>query len=232
MTLAPEAEARRLLRARRFGVLSTQSKRLPGYPFGSVVPYMVAHDATLVILISRLAEHTRNVAESPKVSLTVVELGGADVQAESRITVVGDCVRAGADDAMADRYLRLFPNAAEYLRLDFDFHRITPVAVRFIGGFGAVRWINRDLIVASEEIARAELALIEQVNLEHGPDLKAHCAQTNGRVPESVQVAGMDCDGMDIRADGLLVRLDFPAQQSQAATVLGAVAACLRSKAR
>ncbi|HWN30853.1 MAG TPA: pyridoxamine 5'-phosphate oxidase family protein, partial [Burkholderiales bacterium] len=55
------AEARRLLRKNRFGMLATLSKKFGGHPFGSITPYILDHDARPVILISTLAEHTKNI---------------------------------------------------------------------------------------------------------------------------------------------------------------------------
>ena len=40
-------EARQMLRAHRYGVLSTLSKKFDGYPFGSIIPYLVDHDGSL-----------------------------------------------------------------------------------------------------------------------------------------------------------------------------------------
>jgi len=197
------------LRGRRFGVLSTQSKRIAGYPFGSVVPYMVDHDATLVILVSRLAEHTRNIEADPRVSLTVFE-AVADVQAGSRVTMVGDCTKIPSGDPVRDRYLRIHPHAAEHLQLDFDFHRIVPVATRHIGGFGTVRWVHADLVVRAETIARAEQLLLDRIGRELDTVLRAGCGAILGKLPVTATAAALDCDGLDVRADDHLLRIDIP----------------------
>ena len=55
------------LRASRYGVLATQSRSLPGYPFGSITPYVLGAAGEPVIYISTLAEHTRNIADDPRV---------------------------------------------------------------------------------------------------------------------------------------------------------------------
>jgi putative heme iron utilization protein len=62
-------EARQLLRAHRYGALCTLSKKIDGHPFGSITPYLVDHDGSLLILISTLAEHTKNIQHDPRVSL-------------------------------------------------------------------------------------------------------------------------------------------------------------------
>jgi putative heme iron utilization protein len=79
------AEARRYLRRQRYGVLSTLSKKLDGYPFGSMVPFMLDHAARPVIYISRLAEHTKNIDADSRASLLVHE-PAAEVQAAARST--------------------------------------------------------------------------------------------------------------------------------------------------
>ncbi|MGH8744477.1 MAG: pyridoxamine 5'-phosphate oxidase family protein, partial [Burkholderiales bacterium] len=82
-------DARRLLRKNRFGMLATLSKKFGGHPFGSIIPYMLDHEACPIILISTLAEHTKNIENDNRVSLLVHD-AGANVQAEARITVLGN----------------------------------------------------------------------------------------------------------------------------------------------
>ena len=89
MSRHPTAGA--FLRARRYGVLATQSRSLPGYPFGSITPYVLGAAGEPVIYISTLAEHTRNIADDPRVSLTVFDpADAADPQAPMahRVSVV------------------------------------------------------------------------------------------------------------------------------------------------
>ncbi|HEV2007255.1 MAG TPA: pyridoxamine 5'-phosphate oxidase family protein, partial [Burkholderiales bacterium] len=86
------AAARRYLRSRRSGVLATISVKLDGYPFGSVVPFVLDHAACPVILISRLAEHTKNIGADPRVSLLVHDLTD-DSQGAARVTLVGNAER-------------------------------------------------------------------------------------------------------------------------------------------
>jgi heme iron utilization protein len=61
MTMSKQAEeVWRLIRAERNGVLCTLSKRMGGWPFGSITPYALTGNADPLILISDIAEHTRN----------------------------------------------------------------------------------------------------------------------------------------------------------------------------
>ena len=140
--MSPGEQARRYLRARRHGVLSTLSRRFPGYPYGSVAPFVLDAAARPVILISRLAEHTRNIEADPHVSLLVQDAGD-DVQAGARITLIGEATHAVDDaDASRARYLSYFPDAGRLLALgDFAFYRIEPCQLRAIGGFGDIHWV-------------------------------------------------------------------------------------------
>ena len=63
--------ARALLRAEKDGILSTHSLDVPGYPFGSVTPYSLDKKGRPVILISDLAQHTKNIEANSKISLTI-----------------------------------------------------------------------------------------------------------------------------------------------------------------
>ncbi|MBS5848030.1 MAG: pyridoxamine 5'-phosphate oxidase family protein, partial [Pseudomonas putida] len=82
--------ARELLLKEYRGVLSTHSKSMPGYPFGSVVPYCLDANGNPLILISRIAQHTHNLQKDPKCSLLVGEREAEDVQAVGRLTVMAE----------------------------------------------------------------------------------------------------------------------------------------------
>src|SRR5690606_2377623 len=90
MTEKASKHARELLLKEYQGVLSTQSKALPGYPFGSVVPYCLDEQGRPLILISRIAQHTRNLQQDGRCSLLVGERGAADIQAAGRLTLLAD----------------------------------------------------------------------------------------------------------------------------------------------
>src|SRR5512141_902425 len=87
--LTTARDARQLLRAHSYGALSTLSKKFDGHPFGSLTPYLVDHDGSLLILISTLAEHTKNIRRDPRVSLITHNQRDPHIQAQGRVTVVG-----------------------------------------------------------------------------------------------------------------------------------------------
>src|SRR4026209_950676 len=119
--------ARTLLLQERFGVLSTVSIDLPGYPFGSVAPYSTDRMCRPIIYISHIAQHTKNIVAYSRVSLTVVEKSDSDdVQAQGRVTCIGDARPVpSADSDARERYFRYFPTARQYEQThDFEFFRL------------------------------------------------------------------------------------------------------------
>lgn len=202
-------ETRCFLRSRRHGVLSTLSRKFSGYPFGSVVPYVLDHDARPVILISRLAEHTRNIEHNPHVSLLVHDASD-DVQAGARLTLIGDAQRLADQHALQARYLRYAPDAERLLALgDFSFFAVAPLALRFIGGFGDIHWVNAaSYAPPPNQLAEQEDAILAHMNRDHAHNLRDYCRSGHGKTADSVQMIGIDCDGFDVRADGAILRFN------------------------
>ncbi len=213
-------DARRWLRAHRHGLLSTQSLAMAGYPFGSVVPYVMDHEACPVLLISRLAEHTKNIAADARVSLLIHE-AGADVQAQARVTLMGQAERVAHPDAIEPRYERFFPATRGYrTQLDFEFWRIVPVTLRAIAGFAKMHWVSREAYAPpANTLAVDEPGIVEHMNTEHAHTLRDYCRLHNRADVQTAVMIGMDCDGFDVNADDTLLRFEFdePALDAQAA---------------
>ena len=135
--------ARQLFLQEYQAVLSTLSVDVPGYPFGSVVPYCVNRQGDAVILISDIAQHTKNIIADPRVSLIILERHADDQQAAGRVTIIGDASRLDKNDIDSmDRYYSFFPHSRDYHKTHgFYFYTIKPVKIRFIGGFGQIHWL-------------------------------------------------------------------------------------------
>ena len=135
------AALRALLGGQRFGVLCTLSARYEGWPFGSVTPYALDADGAPILLLSTLAEHTRNLQRDARASLFVQE-DGADPQAVGRVTVLGT-VEAVHSNGHKARYLESHPQAASYFEMaDFGLYVLKPTRARFVGGFGEMGWLD------------------------------------------------------------------------------------------
>jgi putative heme iron utilization protein len=231
--MSPGEQARRYLRARRHGALSTQSRRFPGYPFGSVAPFVLDHAARPVMLISRLAEHTRNIAADPHVSLLVQD-AGEDVQVGARITLMGEAAPAAEGlDALRARYLSYFPDAGRLLALgDFALYRIEPRHLRYIGGFGDIQWIAAEAYAPPpNRLAAEEAGILEHMNAGPAHNLRACCRHYHGRTAQTARMAGIDCDGFDVRADDDWLRFDFERPVTDAAGARVALAAMTQAVA-
>jgi len=190
-------EARQLLRAHRYGALCTLSKKFDGHPFGSITPYMVDHDGSLLILISDLAEHTKNIKADSRVSLITHNQNDSHIQTQGRVTLVGNASHIPDRDNAGKRYLRYFPEAQTYFAMhDFQFYRIVPQSIRYIGGFGNIHWAKAERYsVQPYPLIEQEDALIETLNAN--------------RTASQGSVIGIDCDGYDVRLENEVMRCQF-----------------------
>lgn len=215
MNAGSGTEARGLLLAAWQGILSTNSREVPGYPFGSVAPYCLDATGRPLILISELAQHTKNLRADPRCSLIVVA-PGEDLQANARLTLVGDChplADAPAIEAAAARYYRYFPESTDFHRIhDFRFFRLEPVRCRYIGGFGRIHWVAPEAVLLANPFAgEREADIVAHMNEDHAVALAHYCRQAgfdpSGQVPV---MTGIDAEGIHLRLGARLLRIPFP----------------------
>ncbi|WP_298392934.1 GIY-YIG nuclease family protein [uncultured Azonexus sp.] len=184
-----------LLHATRHAVLSTHSTQLPGFPFGTAVPLVLDERQQPLLLISALAEHTKNLLADSRASLAVVEGGKDNVQDAARITLVGRCEPCEASPALVERYFRYLPEAAQYLQLDFMFFRLVPERARFIGGIGRMGWIDG-----------ADWQALPAITLE---EEKSLLDEFTPQLAPPDRLLGIDAFGVDIEHAGLRQRRPF-----------------------
>jgi putative heme iron utilization protein len=212
MSNSANRQARALLLKEYRGVLSTHSKSMPGYPFGSVVPYCLDDEGRPLILISRIAQHTHNLQLDAKCSLLVGERGAEDVQAVGRITLMAEAEKITDGvriEAAAQRYYRYFPESESYHSAhDFDFWVLKPVRYRYIGGFGAIHWLD-DVALANPFAGPAEISMVEHMNDDHTKAI-AHYVELAG-LPATLPavLVGIDSEGMHLRIGQSLYWLAF-----------------------
>jgi hypothetical protein len=148
------ALARELLRKDRVAVLATASERHGGHPIASLAPYALSANGEPLLLLSALAQHTRNLAADPRASLFVHDpaAASADPRTAPRLTLVGRVRRLAAEeeaDARA-RYLARHPEARGLLQLDFALYLLAVEEAQLVGGFAAAGWIPGDTLRAPE----------------------------------------------------------------------------------
>jgi hypothetical protein len=203
--------ARALLLSQRHGVLATLSLDVPGYPFGSITPYTLDSEGAPLILISTIAQHTKNIQADPRVSLTVHDATAPDPQAGARLTWIGDAAVVPEQDAEAHaRYRAYFPHSADYSQThDFSLYRIHLKRARFIGGFGRIYWLEREELLLRSPFAATETDIVTHMNKDHAHNLAAYCQAFKGMKPSNVLMQGIDADGFDVFADGRHLRFTF-----------------------
>lgn len=161
-----ENEVQALLNAKTWGLLSTYAAeesddKAAGFPFGSMVRFIIAESAENkgqpLLMLSRIAEHSKHIAQLNKVSLLVSADSAEDVQQSARLTLLGDMEKLSTDDPtlQQDReiYFSQFPETREYFQLlDFDFYRLRIIKGRYIGGFARAHWLKAEQFNSSQDL--------------------------------------------------------------------------------
>ncbi len=233
MTVSTQAaiDSRSLLRSRAAGVLATHSVAAEGYPLGSLVPFVLTPDGRCIVYVSRIAQHTKNFEANPRASLTVIEadLTGAsdDSQASGRVSLLGDAsVLSGATrDAAQARYATFFPESQGHSGVhDFDYWQIDPVRIRYIGGFGAIHWVEREefclpraewqegeqgIVNHMNEDHRAHMALIWAKHLSRRPEALSNATATAGDDDDEPLMLASDPEGFHIRWRGRVAYVPY-----------------------
>ncbi len=208
------AEAKALLLSEYHGVLSTHSIDMPGFPFGSVAPYCLDSEGYAVILISSIAQHTKNIEADNKVSLIVTEGEVDDIHTAARLTLLSEAKKVEPEDNdTRERYYRFFPPAREYhLQHNFEFYRLHTVRARYIGGFGKIHWIAADdLLLQHPFDGSEEHGMVTHMNDDHADAIHKYC--NDYAIPledQSAVLVGIDCQGCHIRVGEKVSRIAFP----------------------
>ncbi len=210
-----------LLHRKSTGALATHSRDPLGFPYPTALPFAPDARHRPMVLVSRLAEHARNLEADRRAGFLVVDSAGDDVLNGERLTLLGLFETCGLEPSLVRRYLRYHPDAERYLALgDFSFRVLEIERMRYIGGFGAMGWLNAEeldpLAPLSDE---DETALIEYVE---------------GRISPSalVQVAGVDRYGADLLVDGERLRYAFDCPKTDMAELEQALAKCVADHAK
>ena len=165
--------ARTLVHLGRIGSLSTLSRKQPGFPFGSVMPYGLNEHGRPIFLISTMAMHTQNLQANPRASLLVTQDdAGGDPLGASRVTLVGNVLPIPQSEVVEARklYLSRYANSKYWLDFeDFSFYRMDVVDVYYVGGFGVMGWVSASEYVGSQPdpLADSMAEIIQHMNADH-----------------------------------------------------------------
>ena len=164
--------ARTLVYLGRIGSLSTVSRKQPGFPFGSVMPYGLDDHGRPIFLISTMAMHTQNLQADPRASLLVTQDDGGDPLGASRVTLLGNVLPIPELELAEARelYLARYTNSKYWVDFeDFSFYRMNVVDVYYVGGFGVMGWVSDSEYARSQPdpLADSTAEIIQHMNADH-----------------------------------------------------------------
>jgi putative heme iron utilization protein len=212
----PPVTARGLLRGLDRATLATA---LDGkgeiWPYASLVLVACDLDASPLLLLSDLAEHTKNLARDGRASLLFDGTGGRDDPLTGpRVTVLGEVAPDPAPGNL-ERFIRRHPAAAVYAGFkDFRLYRMRVLRAHLVAGFGRIDWIEPAELLfplaATNWLRAAEPDILDHMNDDHAEAVNLYAHRLLGRVGEGWRLTGVDPEGGDLRRSGEVARLDFP----------------------
>ena len=226
----------------RMGTLSTLSRKHPGHPFGSVMPYALDAGGRPLFLISTMAMHTQNLQADPRASLLVLQPGwGGDLLAAGRVTLMGEAIPLPDTEAPEARtaYLARHPNAQYWVDFeDFGFYRLEVANVYFVGGFAAMDWISAEDYLAArpDPLADAAAGIIEHMNRDHADALVTFARVLAGAPADEASMVAVDRLGFKLRIKSGArlhsARISFPREVTTPEACRGVLIEMLRSARR
>jgi putative heme iron utilization protein len=208
--------ARSLLRRSRQGALATL---MPGSgdPYCSLVNVASHPDGSPILLISRLALHTRNLLGDARISLMLDERAEGDPLEGSRIMLAGQAEQADGDDVaiLRRRYLSAHPSSEVFVNFkDFSFFTIRPAGAHLVAGFGRIVDLKPEQFLTdisdAAPLLEAEQGAVDHMNTDHRDAMDLYATKLLGAKSADWRCTGCDPEGMDLQAGTTTLRLDFP----------------------
>jgi putative heme iron utilization protein len=203
------AERCRTLVARaRSATLCTLAVDPAGFPYGSLVTVAIDDRGRPLFLLSTLAEHTSNLLARSEASALITEpLGTHDEPlALGRVTILGRCERVSdaEKDAVKATFLAQQPTASYYVDFsDFAFYRLEPAALRYVGGFGRMSWVEPDAYTTAEPdpLADSAAGAVAHMNADHADAVLLYATKL-AELPTatSATLTAVDRYGFDLAA--------------------------------
>ena len=197
--------SRTLMQSGRIGSLSTISRKQPGFPFGSLMPYALDAQGRPIFLVSTMAMHTQNLQADQRASLFVTEPDASgDPLGSSRVTLIGSVIRIPESELASSRavYLTGYPDSKYWVDFDdFFFYRMDVLDVYYVGGFGVMGW------VAASEYSQAQPdplvdsknEIIRHMNADHKDALILLAKRFAGIEAQEANMTAVDRLGFQVR---------------------------------
>jgi len=209
----PRQAAKRLLREGRSGALATLMPR-SGDPYCSLVNVASSADGSPLLLISKLALHTKNILADSRVSLMLDERKEGDPLQDARVMLMGRAAIT-TDDSDRRRYLARQPEAEMFAGFgDFGFYKIEVSGAHLVAGFGRIVDLKpQDILVdleGAEDLLAAEEGAAAHMNEDHKDALRLYATRLLGAPDGDWLCAGMDPEGLELQNGRIALRLPFP----------------------
>jgi putative heme iron utilization protein len=189
----------------RIGSISTLSRKQPGFPFGSLMPYALDAQGRPIFLVSTMAMHTQNLQADPRASLFVTEPeASGDPLGASRVALIGSVTRIPEPELAAARavYLTGYPDSKYWVDFeDFFFYRMDVLDVYYVGGFGVMGWIAAAQYAKAQcdPLAEHKSGIMRHVNADHKEALILLAKRFAGIEAQEAAMTSVDRLGFHLR---------------------------------
>jgi putative heme iron utilization protein len=188
-----------------------------GAPYASLAMVALDHDAAPLLLLSDLADHTRNLKADPRASLLFDGTADRAVPlAGERASVQGRVERVHDEPRLLARYVARHPDAAAYASFgDFNLYRMTVERAHLVAGFGRIRWVPAELVLhdaSGADLAAAEAGIVAHMNDHDGDAIRLYVERLLALGDGGGwRMTGVDPEGADLRREpgGEVARLPF-----------------------
>ena len=145
--MTAENPAREMIQSVGAGSLGTLDS--DGAPFVSLVTVAATSSTSLVVLLSGLAKHTRNLQTDSRCSLLLVQPGGESGNPlnGARLSITGRVTQIPREDDANERaaFLAKHPDASMYADFgDFSFYRLDIAEAHLVAGFGRIETLTAE----------------------------------------------------------------------------------------
>jgi heme oxygenase (biliverdin-IX-beta and delta-forming) len=212
-TFDPGLAAKKLLREGRSGALATLLAG-SGDPYCSLVNVATAVDGAPLLLLSKLALHTKNLLADARVSLMLDERKEGDPLEGARVMLMGTCAK-DSDPSSGPAYLRRHPEAGMFANFaDFAFYRMEIARAHLVAGFGRIVDLKpqdvRTDISDARALVESEVDAIAHMNADHADACRVYATRLLGASDGDWRCVGIDPEGLELQKGRTALRLPFP----------------------
>jgi len=208
----PRGVAKKLLREGRSGALATLMAS-KGDPYCSLVNVATEADGSPLLLLSRLAIHTKNLLSDPRASLMLDERKEGDPLQGARVMLMGT-IEVTKDPNARRRYLDRQPDAEAFVDFgDFSFYRLHATGAHLVAGFGRIVDLDRAQLLVdlagADALVAAEAEVVDHMNRDHADAVRLYATKLLGAVDAPWRCVGCDPEGLDLQNERIGLRLPF-----------------------